>query len=235
MITLDIDSLAQRIIDAATCHPERRYIVAIGGIPGSGKSTVAYPLVDRINALAGTDVAMGLGTDGWHYSQAQLRAMNDSEMLFRRRGAHFTFDGLGYESFVRTLDEPEVQFPSFSHCDKDPVADGGWIRPQHRIVVIEGLHSLLDKAPWSTAALRYDEKVWVDTPIEVARDRIIRRHLNDGVEATLEAATRRAEGSDLLNARTLRKHVLTPTVVVQDTVAPPRAHVPIEASKAVAA
>lgn len=48
---------------------------AIGGIPGSGKSTVAYPLVDRINALAGHEVAMGLGTDGWHYSQAQLRVM----------------------------------------------------------------------------------------------------------------------------------------------------------------
>lgn len=63
--------------------------------------------------------------------------------------------------------------------------------------VIEGLHSLLDIAPWSTAAERYDEKVWVDTHVDEARERIIRRHLNDGVEATLEAATRRAEGSDL--------------------------------------
>jgi hypothetical protein len=82
--------------------------------------------------------------------------------------------------------------------------------------------------------------VWVDTPVDEARDRIIRRHLNDGVEATLEAATRRAEGSDLcvvtwgvtdlrLNARTLQEHLITPTVVVQDTVAPPRPHVPVEA------
>lgn len=63
--------------------------------------------------------------------------------------------------------------------------------------VIEGLHSLLNLEPWSTAASRYDEKVWVDTHIDEARDRIIRRHLNDGVEATVEAATRRAEGSDL--------------------------------------
>jgi pantothenate kinase len=55
-------------------------------------------------------------------------------MLFRRRGAHFTFDGEAYAAFVRRLDEPEVQFPSFSHRDKDPVAEGGWIRPHHRIV-----------------------------------------------------------------------------------------------------
>lgn len=55
-------------------------------------------------------------------------------MLFRRRGAHFTFDGAAYAAFVQRLDEPEVPFPSFSHRDKDPVPDAGWIRPQHRVV-----------------------------------------------------------------------------------------------------
>lgn len=55
-------------------------------------------------------------------------------MLFRRRGAHFTFDSKAYADFVDSLDEPEVSFPSFSHRDKDPVAEAGWIRPQHRVV-----------------------------------------------------------------------------------------------------
>lgn len=56
-------------------------------------------------------------------------------MLFQRRGAHFTFDGASYAAFVKRLDELDsVQFPSFSHRDKDPVAEGGWIRPQHRVV-----------------------------------------------------------------------------------------------------
>ncbi|CAK9787274.1 unnamed protein product [Cutaneotrichosporon oleaginosum] len=231
MMTMDIDALAKRILSSAA-----RFVVAIGGIPGSGKSTVAYPLIERINALAGSEVAMGLGTDGWHYSQAQLRAMPNSEMLFRRRGAHFTFDGDSYAAFVGRLDEPALQFPSFSHRDKDPVAEGGWIAPHHRIVVIEGLHSLLNIPPWSTAAHRYDEKVWVDTPVDEARQRLIRRHLNDGVEATLEAAKRRAEGSDQLNARTLQANLITPTVVVQDTVPPLRPpHVPVEASPVVTA
>lgn len=85
---------------------------------------------------------------------------------------------------------PDGSGHSTASCESPPVTTA-----DRR--VIEGLHALLDIAPWSTAAQRYDEKVWVETPVEEARDRIIRRHLNEGVEATVEAATRRAEGSDL--------------------------------------
>lgn len=65
------------------------------------------------------------------------------------------------------------------------------------ISVIEGLHTLLNIPPWSDAAAQYDERILVDTPLEVARERIIRRHLTEGVEATPEAARRRADESDL--------------------------------------
>ncbi len=58
-------------------------ISGIAGIPGSGKSSVAYPLVDRINELAQEEVALCIGGDGWHYSQTQLRGMKVSVGIAR--------------------------------------------------------------------------------------------------------------------------------------------------------
>lgn len=68
--------------------------LGIAGYPGSGKSTIAYPLTERINELLqevkgedwdgeGSDKtsdsgktaeehALCVGMDGWHYSQAYL-------------------------------------------------------------------------------------------------------------------------------------------------------------------
>ena len=133
------------------------------GYPGSGKSSLAYPLTARINEKAGGylegEVAVCVGMDGWHYSQMQLEKMEvrrcriaivtndtesiqiltqDSENMFRRRGAHFTFDGHAFSRFVSSLKDttcvtPRV-FPSFSHNLKDPVADGGLVLPCHKIV-----------------------------------------------------------------------------------------------------
>jgi len=61
--------------------------------------------------------------------------MDDPERLFARRGAHFTFDGAGYSRFIKALDtEAVVPFPTFSHADKDPVMDGGYVEAHHRIM-----------------------------------------------------------------------------------------------------
>ncbi|KAL1406807.1 hypothetical protein Q8F55_006214 [Vanrija albida] len=211
----DVETIAQRLVRAAERAAPRRIVVAVSGIPGSGKSTLAYPLAARVNALAGRELATCVGIDGWHYSQAQLRAMENPVHLFARRGAHFTFDGAAYAAFVGALDEPRpLPFPTFSHADKDPVADGGVVLPAHQVVIIEGLHAHLDLAPWSAAAARYDETIWVDTPRDVARERIVRRHLREGVEATPEAAARRADQSDMVNADTLLSNRLVPSIVV---------------------
>lgn len=53
---------------------------AVGGIPGGGKSTLAYPLTSAVNALhrrrgGNGDVAVCIGVDGWHYSQTAMRSM----------------------------------------------------------------------------------------------------------------------------------------------------------------
>lgn len=56
--------------------------------PGCGKSTIAYPLVSRVNALLGGDeAAICISLDGWHYSRAELDRMTDPvEAHWRRVG-----------------------------------------------------------------------------------------------------------------------------------------------------
>ncbi|WOO84366.1 Putative uridine kinase [Vanrija pseudolonga] len=212
---MSVDAIAQQLVRAAAEGSQRRVVVAVSGIPGSGKSTLAYPLAERVNALAGREVAICVGIDGWHYSQAELRGMENPSHLFARRGAHFTFDAESYASFVSALDTtPTLPFPTFSHADKDPVQHGGEVRPEHRVIIIEGLHAHLDVVPWSTAAARYDYTIWVDTPRAVARERIVRRHLREGVEDTPDAAARRADQSDMVNADTLLGNRLVPSIVV---------------------
>lgn len=80
--------------------------------------------------------------------------------------------------------------------------------------IIEGLHALLDLAPWNSVAGRYDERIMVDTATSLARSRIIARHLRDGVERTAAAATRRADESDMLNAATLLNNLVPPSITV---------------------
>lgn len=167
-MTNDVEQLAQHIYEQSKRgQAGRRFLVGVAGVPGSGKSTLAYPLTEAVNRLASKDgrrgaVAICIGGDGWHLSQAQLRAMKvrvraprflsasfaaafdaqrtcrqDPDHLFARRGAHFTFDGRGYADFVATLDSAqECPFPLFSHRDKDPVPNGGRVEAQHQIMCV---------------------------------------------------------------------------------------------------
>lgn len=63
--------------------------------------------------------------------------------------------------------------------------------------IIEGLHAFLDVSPWREAAQEFDQRIWVNTPRSIARDRLVGRHLAEGVETSLQAAIQRVEQSDL--------------------------------------
>lgn len=93
----------------------------------------------------------------------------------------------------------------------------------------------MDVDPWREAAGLLDERIFVNVDREVARDRLVRRHLHTGVETEREAAERRGaqrqdcrpslnrgtdfsacavDLSDMLNGDYIREHLFEPTLQV---------------------
>lgn len=145
--------------------------------------------------------------DGYHLSRSQLDAMPDPVNAHARRGAAFTFDGESFLSLIKELRKPlcpETQTlfaPSFDHAVKDPVEDDIAIAPSVRIVIFEGNYCSLGHGPWKEAAELMDELWFVDVSFDIARKRLVHRHVQAGIAKDKEEAGKRADENDLVNGR----------------------------------
>ncbi|KAI1742429.1 P-loop containing nucleoside triphosphate hydrolase protein [Xylaria scruposa] len=219
-------SLTQRAIDIheklVRVSGQRRIVIAFSGPPGSGKSTIAARVVQRINTTFQRPIATCLAMDGFHYTRAYLDTLPNHIEAHARRGAPWTFDANGVVGLFKTLSasrvgvEPITIFaPSFDHKLKDPIAEAIRIEPETEIVIVEGNWLLLDRDPWKQIPKYVDDTWFVDVEPTLASHRIALRHITAGIEATWEAAMARTEANDLPNGDEVRKHLLTPKVRVE--------------------
>ncbi|KAJ5327679.1 hypothetical protein N7541_008785 [Penicillium brevicompactum] len=231
---MDIEyrKLADAIRSQADAHPKPRFLVAIAGIPGSGKTTTAEAVVHNLNQSAVSRAAL-LSMDGFHFSRAALDGFPDPTNAHARRGAPWTFDVNRFVAFIHRLREwadkmplampysetwssaEMIHAPSFDHQSKDPVENGLTITPDASIIVIEGNYLLLDDPGWRELAGMVDYRVYVDTDPLEARDRLAVRHLQAGIEKSLEDGYRRVDSNDYLNAIHIREKLLKPNFVVK--------------------
>lgn len=183
--------------------PSTRLLVGICGIPASGKSTFAQILVDKTNALHGAtapEPVILVSLDGWHLTRAQLDLFPSPHLAHARRGAHWTFDAPSYVAFLHALRNPSsdaISAPSFDHALKDPTPAAVVVCPHHRIVIIEGLYTLLSIDPWAEGGTLLDERWMIDVDEQGAKERLVKRHVRSGVCADLEEAEWRAEENDM--------------------------------------
>jgi pantothenate kinase len=120
-------------------------------------------------------------------------------------------------------------FPTFEHHIKDPVPSAVPLLPSNRIVIIEGLYTILDEPGWTEVSDHIDLSIYVDTLRSVARERCIKRNFAAGLADTLEATAYRGacfiiysctqlissvDASDMLNGDLVRTRSRKPTFVV---------------------
>ena len=195
-------------------HPDaHRWVVGIGGIPASGKSTCAALLAAAVNDFDCVRCCTVVSMDGFHFSRAELDAMGNPAEAHRRRGAHWTFDLPKFASFVQSLAKTSRVrgAPTFDHAVGDPCAaeEKDAIPPEITIVLVEGLYCLLSEPAEWAAQIRdqFDARIMVECSVETAAKRIIARHVATGVAADAASAKLRWESSDLLNAEFICAHL----------------------------
>ncbi len=174
-----------------------RALLGIAGSPGSGKTTLARALVDRINR-ARPGFAACVPMDGFHLANSTLARLG----LRDRKGAIETFDGWGFLSLLDRLRAETghvVYAPGFDRSVDEGVVGAIPVDPSARLVVVEGNYLLVDRDPWSGVRSRLDAAWFCATPEHERERRLIARHVRYG--RTREAATAWARDVDGANAR----------------------------------
>lgn len=180
--------LQTRAREALAKSDAGRFMIAVAGPPGAGKSTLAAALAARI---AGARV---VPMDGFHFDNAILEARG----LRPRKGAPQTFDAAGFRALLgRLRREGDVAIPTFDRTDDFARAGAEIIGEDERILIVEGNYLLLDDPAWQD--LPFDMTVFLSVPEAELRDRLLRRWLDLGMDA--KTAEQKAEGNDLPNAR----------------------------------
>jgi pantothenate kinase len=187
-----------------------RLIVALAGPPGSGKTTLARQLVDRLNREHAETVATLFPMDGYHLDNDTLQQRG----LLHRKGAPQTFDAEGFREILRRIRTggADIPVPAFDRDMDAVIPDADVIGRQIRIVVVEGNYLLLDQNPWSSLPPLFDLTVFLRVSQEVLQARLIQRWLDQGYD--LHGARVRALSNDIPNARLVAESSIPADMVV---------------------
>jgi pantothenate kinase len=205
ILTDPIDRLLQLLDNGIQKAAPRRVVIGLVGLPGSGKSTLAEKLVDAVNERTSSTVfspmAVALSMDGFHLSKAALGQFPDPAAAFARRGSPWTFNPAVLATSLRKLIEipyTSSTWPAFEHGVGDPVADAIFIEADVKLIIVEGLYLLHREHGWNMAGL-LDECWYLDTSMDVAMERLIKRHMTSW-GFSRERALERLAINDRLNA-----------------------------------
>jgi pantothenate kinase len=175
----------------AKAQAQGRFLTALAGPPGAGKSTLAAELVAALG-----QGAKAVPMDGFHYDDAVLIARGARA----RKGAPDTFDVAGFRHLLTRLrTEDEVAIPLFDRDLEISRAGADIVGPDDRILIVEGNYLLLNEAPWPDLAPLFDLTIWIDVPEAELDRRLMARWAHYG--KTPDQARAWIDGNDMPNIR----------------------------------
>jgi putative kinase len=187
----------------------RRFMVAIAGPPGSGKSVLAEQLnwITSRGFLGKLVHSIALPMDGFHFPQKYLdthtRKLDDgSEIpLSHAKGQFDTIDANALREHLKLLAirSDEVNWPGYSRKIHDIVPNKFTVRQGVNLVFIEGNFLLLNKGPFAGIPSLFDLRIFIDIPPAKIMGNLMARHIAGGRE--VEVAKRWVKQIDLPNAR----------------------------------
>ena len=152
----------------------KRFIVAIAGPPGAGKSTLSASLHELLPEGSSEVVPM----DGFHYDDIILNRRG----LRLRKGAPETFDFGGFETLLKRIrsGEPDIAIPVFDRTIELSRAAAEIVGADTKFILVEGNYLLLDEEPWSRLAPLFDFTIFVDVPRNELERRLMERWREHG-------------------------------------------------------
>ncbi|SBR47374.1 MULTISPECIES: nucleoside/nucleotide kinase family protein [unclassified Halomonas] len=201
-MTTDLDTLSRQIIQAATDLP--RYMVALAGPPGAGKSYRSEQLCAAINRQAPGQAGV-VPMDGYHFDNAVI---GESQLPLKGAPHTFDVDGLRVDlERIRCADRP-VAVPVFDRPLDLARAGGRLITTEQRIVIVEGNYLLLDRPGWRDLRPLFDWTLMLDVEDDVLVQRLVARWLAMGQDRA--GALERTHQKDMLNAQLVKTCSFSP-------------------------
>lgn len=191
---------------------DQRYLLGIVGFPASGKSTLAKDLAKGINRDAKSKVAIVVPMDGFHRSNAELKAWG----IWELKGIPDSFNAEAFLNLLTGLREQtnsQVGCPAFDRKIEEPSENAILVKPNHKLIIIEGNYLLLASNPWGKIKPMLDETWYIESNLQKIEPRLLERHIEGG--RSPEDARRKMESTDLPNAR-----LIETTKVMADHVIP---------------
>ncbi len=170
---------------------DARFITAIAGPPGAGKSTLAAAVVAELGPGA-----RAVPMDGFHYDDAVLVARGQRS----RKGAPETFDVAGFLHLMGRLRAGgEVAIPLFDRDLELSRAGADIVTDADRLLIVEGNYLLLNEPPWTMLHGLFDLTAMIKVDEAELDRRLLARWAHHG--KTPAEARAWIDGNDMPNIR----------------------------------